>query len=101
MIIGKRTIKKYNLPLVLTSQFFDDECVGDIQRTTHSLLLRAKLLHGLVSGERDNRGQAPCRAQPCVGCGITDSALQPGLELSTSCLRNSYRVDGRGTVRSR
>jgi hypothetical protein len=90
MIIGKRTIKKYILPLVLPSQFFDDDCVGDIQSTTHSLLPRAKLLHGLVSGERDNRGQAPCEAQPCVGCGNrscgggTDSALQPELEYAST-----------------
>jgi hypothetical protein len=104
MIIGKRTIKKYNLPLVLPSQFFDDDCVGDIQRATHLLLPRAKLLHGLVSGERDNRGQATCEAQPCVGCGnrscggITDSALQPGLELSTTEDVRVEAVSGTHTV---
>ena len=86
LIIGKLTIKKNNLPLVLPSQFFDDDSVEEIQRATHSLLPRAKLLHGFVRGEKNNGSQAPCKAQPCVGCGsrscggISDLGSQPGLD---------------------
>jgi hypothetical protein len=46
------------------------------------------LLHGTVSGEKDNRGQAPYMDQPCTGCDgspcgcLTGSDLQPALRLS-------------------
>jgi hypothetical protein len=87
-IIGKETIKEFNLPLVLPSHFFNDDSIMGIQRATHPLLPGAKLLHGFVSGEKDDSRQAPPRAQPCLGCSerscgsITDLALQPELELA-------------------
>jgi transposase InsO family protein len=88
LIIGLETIKEFNLPLVLPSHFFNSDSIGEIQRATYPLSPGAKLLHGLVSGEKDDRRQTPFRAQPCLGCGerscgsFTDSALQPGLELT-------------------
>jgi hypothetical protein len=46
------------------------------------------LLHGAVSGEKENRGQAPYIAQPCMWCDVsscgclTDSASRTEFELS-------------------
>jgi transposase InsO family protein len=68
LIIGKETIKYFNLPLLLPSHFFEVDSIKDIQRATHPLLPRSMLLHGLVSGEKDNNSQAPSGAQPSVGC---------------------------------
>ena len=69
LIIGKETIKEFNLPLLLPSHFFRNDSVGDILRATHPLLPRAKLLHGLDSSNRDDTCQTPIGAQPCLGCG--------------------------------
>lgn len=68
LIIGKETIKSFNLPLVLPSHFFEVDTVKEIQRATSSLLPKSMLLHGTVSGEKNNSSQAPQGAQPAVGC---------------------------------
>jgi hypothetical protein len=68
LIIDKDTIKSFNLPLVLPSQFFKVDSVKDIQRATLSLLPSSTLLHGTVSSEKNNSSQAPQGAQPAVGC---------------------------------
>jgi hypothetical protein len=67
MLTGKEKIKKLNLPLVLPSHFFNKDSLRNIQRATIPLLPRSMLLHGTVSGEKDNRGQAPNMAPPCMG----------------------------------
>jgi hypothetical protein len=88
LIIGKETIKYFNLPLVLPSHFFKVDSIKDIQRATHPLLPRSMLLHGLVSGEKDNNSQAPSGAQPTVGCHERlcgchgDYDLQPEFDLA-------------------
>jgi hypothetical protein len=50
-----------------------------IKGATHPLLPGATLLHGLVSGEKDNSSQAHTKAQPCVrfseeSCGCNGSS---------------------------
>jgi transposase InsO family protein len=88
IIIGKETIKYFNLPLVLPSHFFRVDSVKDIQKATHPLLPRSMLVHGLVSGEKDNNRQAPSGAQPTVGCHErlcgchSDYGLQPEFDLA-------------------
>jgi hypothetical protein len=68
LIIGKETIKKYDLPLILLSHFFNKDSIKRIKGATHPLLPGATLLHGLVRGEKDNGSQAHTKAQPCVRC---------------------------------
>jgi transposase InsO family protein len=79
LIIGKETIKKYNLPLILLSHFLSKDSIRMIKGATHPLLPGATLLHGLVSGEKDNSSQAHTKAQPCVrfseeSCGCNGSS---------------------------
>ena len=68
LILGRKTIKEFNLALLVPSHFFSDNVAEGIINTTHPLLLSAKPVHGVVSSEKDNRGQAHCGAQPCGGC---------------------------------
>ena len=68
LILGRKTIKEFNLALLVPSHFFSEKVAQGIIDTTHPLLLSANPVHGVVSSEKDNRGQAHCGAQPCNGC---------------------------------
>jgi transposase InsO family protein len=80
LVIGKETIKKYDLPFVIPSHFFSRDT---IQKATKSSSPSTMLLHGTLGGGMDNRRQAHTVAQPCVGCSerscgcLGDSALLP------------------------
>ena len=58
LIIGRETIKTFNLGLMLPSHFFNDEVSRAILETTHPLSLRSTSVHGRVSSEKDNSSQA-------------------------------------------
>ena len=91
VIIGRETIKNFNLAYFLPTHFYNEEMVLWILSTTHPLLLRSRPLHGHVSSEKDNRGQAPMlEAQPPSGCGtrlcgcLSDSASRTESVISTT-----------------
>ncbi len=79
LIIGRESIKEYNLALMLPSHFFKDDLLSCMQRTTHPCLPRPKHVYGLVSGGKDNRRQAQ-HEETCVGCKDKVCGCQIGSE---------------------
>jgi transposase InsO family protein len=108
LIIGRETIKNFNLALLLPSHFFADDLVPCMMRTTHPCLSKPILVHGSISGEKDNRGQTQ-HEETCVGCKDkicgcqTGSAELPILqsnqivrEIDRNRLENPNPVGGQG-----
>jgi transposase InsO family protein len=108
LIIGRETIKQFNLALMLPSHFFKDDLLSCMQRTTHPCLALPKLVYGLISGEKDNRGQAQ-HEETCVGCKDkvcgcqigsewlpTPQSYQIVREIDRNRLENPHPVGGQG-----
>ena len=112
LIIGRETVKNFNLGMLLPSHFFNEEVSRAILDTTHPLLLRSKSVHGTLSSEKDNSSQAlpmePLYEAPCVGCSSRRCGSPTGPESCPSCVHvkskggnKKVETDSRTHTRSR
>ena len=90
IIIGRNTIKEFNLAYLSPSHFFKKDVVTDILSTTHPLLPRSMPVYGSVSSEKDNGGQEQHGPKSHVGC----SNVVCGCQTETDLLpdQKSYQI---------
>ena len=69
LIIGRDTIKKFNLVFAFPSHFFSQDTVREMQDTTHLLSPLPIPVDGSINGDEDNRSQT-LHDTPRVECAV-------------------------------